>query len=153
MIGSYMYCVVNLLLLLGSGRGALFKRSVHHHLKIYPPENVWEIVESEHFDLLRGVRILFRAPASNYIEILKIPLNMRRLVGGRFAGWNILKFPKNRVLLAEIFSNSQKTASRMQRVMKTVLRFWAEFWFLALFTDWGQKLSQAKKSKAIPKLT
>ena len=51
-----------------------------------------------------------------------------------------------------MFSTSQKTASKMPNDAVSVLRFWPEFWFLALFTDWGQKLLEAKKSKATPKL-
>ena len=55
--------------------------------------------------MLRGVRILFRAPASNYLKFLKIPSNMRRLVGGRFAGWNVLKFPKDRLKNAKRYGD------------------------------------------------
>ena len=46
-----------------------------------------------------------------------------------------------------MFSNSQKTASKMPNDTVTVLRFWPEFWFLALFTDWWQKYLRANRCR------
>jgi hypothetical protein len=39
------------------------------------------------------------------------------------------------VLLAEIVKNSEMTTSKMPKVTVTILRFWPQFRFLALFTD------------------
>ena len=108
-------------------------------LKIYPPTHVWGIVESEHFDLLKALEFYFRPQPAIILKFSKYPQICEGLLVD--------------VLLAEMFSTSQKTASKMPNDTVTVLRFWAEFWFLALFTDWGQKSLQAKKNKATPKLT
>ena len=97
-----------------------------------------EIVGSEHFDLLKALEFYF-GPQPAIISLTSKSPQIPKTCWWTFC-WQ--KFVKN----------PEITTSKMPKVTVTVLRFWPQFRFLALFTDWHILMWQDKMSKAIPKL-